>query len=140
MQKYGNNYTKPVSPIPEIHKPIKTSPLCNLNRGGLRDRLNHISERRTISLRNEIELLAQTDLCAGESGHPEDESKKSKVVKRPHSPINKELLYMDNVDNFIKTIGITPKLKFDEIVVNNDGAMQIIDMIFRRYKKIGRDE
>jgi hypothetical protein len=60
--------------------------------------------------------------------------------KRPHSPINKELLYMDNVDNFIKTIGITPKLKFDEIVVNNEGAMQIIDMIFRRYKKLGRDE
>ena len=47
---------------------------------------------------------------------------------------------MDNVDNFIKTIGITPKIKFDEIVVNNDGAMQIIDMIFRRYKKLGRDE
>jgi len=30
---------------------------------------------------------------------------------------------MDNVDNFIKQIGITPKVKFDEIVVNNKDAM-----------------
>jgi hypothetical protein len=116
--------------------------MCSLSKGSLRDRLNHVRENRNLSLKDAMSKLNEIDLCEGETGHPsQDEAdKKAKMNKRPHSPINKELLYMDNVDNFIKTIGITPKIKFDEIVVNNDGAMQIIDMIFRRYKKLGRDE
>ena len=95
-----------------------------------------------MNLKDAMSKLNENDLCADETGDPEKDevAKKAKAAKRPHSPINKELLYMDNVDHFIKTIGITPKVKFDEVVVNNDGAMQIIDMIFRRYKKIGRDE
>jgi len=45
---------------------------------------------------------------------------------------------MDHYDNFIKRQGRTPKIKFDEIVVNNSDAMQILDIISKRYKKIGR--
>ena len=47
---------------------------------------------------------------------------------------------MDQLDNFIKRQGRTPKIKFDEIVVNNSDAMQILDIIGKRYKKIGRVE
>ena len=58
--------------------------------------------------------------------------------KRPFSPIDKSLLYMGAYDNFIKKQGRTPKIKFDEIVVNNADAMQILLIIGKRYKKINR--
>jgi hypothetical protein len=61
-----------------------------------------------------------------------------KGPKRPHSPINKELLYMDNVENHLKKQGLVPKMKVDDIVVNSSASMQIIDMITKRYKGLGR--
>jgi hypothetical protein len=47
---------------------------------------------------------------------------------------------MDNVKYFIKKIGMMPKTKVAEVFVNNDKASQIIDLITRRFKEIGRVE
>ena len=53
----------------------------------------------------------------------EEKTKSDLKDERPYSPINKELIYMDKVERFMKRQGITPRVKFDEIVVNNDKAM-----------------
>ena len=45
---------------------------------------------------------------------------------------------MDNVENHLKKQGVVPKMKVDDIVVDSSSSMQIIDMITKRFKIIGR--